>query len=148
MSNKKLVVVEGGAAGMAQRNDFDVTLRLLAEAEVPEGLAGRVKARLELASGSKVIEWPREPVDGGAWLRRAAAAAIFLAVSGGSWAVYTAANGALEAARKGVAPAVLPSQRPGDFGTAGTMKKANPLMAPLVKDREQGPQGPRDKGTR
>lgn len=140
MSNEKFEVLDGGAKAL----EYDATLRLLAQVEVPEGLADRVKARLARSTSGNVVEWPREQSVGAEWLRRAAAAAIFLAVSGGSWAVYTTANGALDTARRGTAPAVLPSQQPGDFGTAGTMKKTNPLMAPVVKDRDQGTKGQRD----
>ncbi len=134
MNKGNFDVIEGGAAARMGSVDFDATLRLLARVEVPEGMAGRVKARLHEAATSNVVEWPHEQGVGRAWLRRAAAAAIVLAVGGGSWVVYSSANGALEAARKGAAPAVLPSQRQGEFGTAGRMKKANPLMAPVVKE--------------
>jgi hypothetical protein len=140
MSNEKFEVFDGGAKVL----EYDATLRLLTQAEVPDGLAGRVKARLARTASGKVIEFPSEHSAGAEWLRRAAAAAIFLAVSGGSWAVYTAANGALDTARKGTAPAVLPSQQPGDFGTASTMRKTNPLTAPVVQ--KQGT-GTRDQGT-
>lgn len=142
MSNSNMDVITGGAAATRAGEEFDRTLRLLAQVEVPEGLAARVKARLHEAAGGNVIEWPRTVSTGGIWLRRAAAAAIAIAVGGGSWAIYSAANGALEAARKGAVPAVLPSRQQGDFGTAGSMKKANPLMAPRVKwgseNRTQG----------
>jgi hypothetical protein len=174
MNKRDFHVIEGGArrpAGPAVHSDFkqpehadvDETLRLLAGAEVPPGLAARIKNRLDpalaqaaaqaaeepetsLRRSSSLIAWPREASAGEIWLRRAAAAAIFLAIGGGSWAVYTGANHALAMARKSTVPAVLSGRQQGDFGTAGALKKANPLMAllaqpPIAKKPAHGDSG-------
>src|ERR1019366_9513286 len=110
----------------------DATLRLLARAEVPEGLAERVKARLKAeprfqAGAGAVIAWPEKRTVAATWMRRAAAAGIVFVVGGGSWFVYTGANSA--AAGAGQKPVVIESQQPGAFGNASAMRKVNPLMA-------------------
>ena len=113
---------------MSEHLEFDETLRLLARAEVPEGLAERVKARLKEGA---VIQWPEKPSVAAMWMKRAAAAAIVFVVSGGSWFVYTGVNSAA-GARQGDKPMVLPSQIQGGFSTADGMKKVDPLTAPII----------------
>ncbi len=112
---------------MSEHLEFDETLRLLARMEVPEGLAERVKARLK---AGEVIQWPEKPSVATIWMRRAAAAAIVFVVSGGSWVVYSGVNSA--AAGAGAKPVVIESQKPGEFGNAGAMRKVDPLTAPVA----------------
>jgi hypothetical protein len=121
--------------------DFDRTLKLLTQVEVPEGLAERVKARLK--TRGEVIAWPKQSV-GATWMRRAAAAGIVFVIGGGSWMVYSGAHFATGAGA-GQKPLVMPSQQ-GTFGNANAIRKVDPLTAPVVKDREQG-SGIRDQKT-
>lgn len=116
---------------MSEDLEYDETLRLLARVEVPEGLAERVKARLKQG---EVIQWPEKQStatsQAATWMKRAAAAAIVFVVSGGSWFVYTGVNSA--AAGAGAKPVVIESQKPGEFGNAGAMRKVDPLTAPVA----------------
>jgi hypothetical protein len=118
--------------------DFDATLRLLAQAEVPAGLAERVKMRIESQKAQgQVIAWPAKKSNAAGWLRRAAAAAIVCVIGGGSWAIYAGAHFDAAGAGAGQKPVVIPSQQ-GSFGNAGAIRKVDPLTAPVVTDSTQG----------
>ena len=74
--------------------DAERTLRLIATLPAPEGIADRIKSRLQDApSKARVIAWPSS-ASGARWtqfaaMRAAAAAAIVIAVAGGAWELYT-----------------------------------------------------------
>jgi len=81
---------DGWSNAKSQNPDavLDATLRLVAQAPVPEGLEERVKARLVSAPGKgRLLTWPARVQT--YWLRTAAAAAIVAVVAGGGWGVYS-----------------------------------------------------------
>lgn len=113
----------------AALKDLDATLRLLAKLPAPAGIEDRVFARL-LASPqkAKILEWPR-PLYARDWVRRVAAAAIVLVVSGGGWGIY-AHIPHNQPARVVAAP--RPAFQQGGFSSAGMMRRPQTLNGPIV----------------
>ena len=71
------------------------TLRLIASLPAPEGLAERVKVRMQTTPESgRILMWPGAVKPAGGWMyssmaRGAAAAAIVCIVAGGGWRIYS-----------------------------------------------------------
>jgi hypothetical protein len=115
--------------------DAERTLRLIATLPAPEGIADRVKSRLQDAPRKAgVIAWPSS-ASGARWtqfaaLRGAAAAAIVIAVAGGAWELYTHIQIAPEPS------AVATPQRMdggrGGLSAAGAVRKPQTLDGPVV----------------
>jgi len=115
--------------------DAERTLRLIATLPAPEGIADRVKSRLQDAPRKAgVIAWPSS-VSGARWtqfaaMRAAAAAAIVIAVAGGAWELYTHIQIAPEPS------AVATPQRMdggrGGLSAAGAVRKPQTLDGPVV----------------
>lgn len=121
------------SAGMPS---LDETLRLVAHAPLPDGLADRVQARLDARSAStarrgRVLAWPVAPVSktGSNWMRTAAAAAIVFVVAGGGWGVYSRIQP--WPAAKGAVP-IPHVAAPGGFSNAGAMRTPQTLNGPVL----------------
>jgi len=121
---------------------LDETLRLIAHAPVPEGLAERVQAGLDasLAAGprrGRVLAWPKALKPGSNWMRAAAAAAIVFVVAGGGWGVYSHVQP--RPAARSVVP--LPhGSAPGGFSNAGAMRTPQTLNGPVLTHTGAQPQ--------
>lgn len=114
--------------------DAEKMLRLIAALPAPEGIADRVKHRLNAAPPKAgVISWPTSAT-GARWtqlsaMRAAAAAAIVFVVAGGAWEVYAHIRIAPEPA------AVATPQRmdgSGGLSAAGAVRKPQTLEGPVV----------------
>lgn len=124
-------------ASSAGPNDFEETLRLLAQLPVPAGLEQRLQARLRTASSegfasARILPWPHSPrlanLLNSDWMRAAAAAAIVCVVAGGGWGIYSRVQPPQPAAQ--VAPPRLAA--PGGFSSAGAMRTPQTLNGPVV----------------
>jgi len=129
-------------ASSAGPNDFEETLRLLAQLPVPAGLEQRVQARLGTASSegfasARILPWPHSPrlanLLNSDWMRAAAAAAIVCVVAGGGWGIYSRVQPPQPAAQ--VAPPRLAA--PGGFSSAGAMRTPQTLNGPVVAPAEK-----------
>lgn len=109
------------------------TLRLIAGLPAPDGLAGRVQARLRSAPRTaSVLSW--RPGSRSGWmfspaLRGAAAAAIVCTVVGGGWQIYSRVQPA-PTAKVIVMPARVGGN--GGFSSAGAMARPDTLNGPVV----------------
>lgn len=125
----------GGSAGSGKSSasgDFEATLRLIARLSAPEGLEERVKAGLLAAPASskaRILMWPTAQRMDTAWMRSAAAAAIFAVVVGGSWGVYSRVQ-PNQPARAVATPPRVSNQ--GGFSSAGAMRTPQTLNGPMV----------------
>ena len=128
--------------------DAERTLRLIATLPAPEGIADRVKSRLQDAPRKAgVIAWPSS-VSGARWtqfaaMRAAAAAAIVIAVAGGAWELYTHIQIAPEPS------AVATPQRMdggrGGLSAAGAVRKPQSLDGPVVAAPAKSDEGKSDE---
>ena len=117
---------------------FEETLRLIARAPVPQGLAERVQLRLDgsLAAGprkSRVLAWPEALNPGSSWMRAAAAAAIVFVVLGGGWGVYSRVQPVSPSRVAAPLPHVA---APGSFSNAGAMRTPQTLNGPVLTHPE------------
>ncbi|HKF50146.1 MAG TPA: hypothetical protein VKB38_22485 [Terracidiphilus sp.] len=101
------------------------TLRLIAALPAPDGLAGRVQAKLRTAPRASSLwrpfalapnGWMYNPV-----LRGAAAAAIVCLVAGGGWRIYSHIQ------QEPIGPAAI---APARIGTGGGFSSANAISKP------------------
>ncbi len=115
--------------------EAEAALRHIASLAAPEGLEDRVKARLKAGPPKgRVLAWPTSGSSGESWARStvargAAAAAIVLAVAGGSWGVYSRVQPA-EQPQRVVMPRVV---APGGFSGAGAVRTPQTLKGPVLK---------------
>ncbi len=117
--------------------DFDTTLRLIANLPAPEGIQDRVHARLRSAPRTaRILEWPAALRSDSAWMRSAAAAAIAFVVVGGGWGVYSRVQ-----PNKVIAmpPHVA---APGGFSNAGAMRTPKTLNGPVLEHLANAPAEP------
>jgi hypothetical protein len=110
------------------------TLRLIASLPAPDGLAGRVQARLATPprrgflsawSGFGLNGWMYSPA-----LRGCAAAVIVLVVAGGGWRIYSRVQPAGSANNVIVLPARVGTS--GGFSNAGAIHKPDTLNGPVL----------------
>jgi hypothetical protein len=115
--------------------EADATLRLIAGLPAPEGLAERVKNRLQAASGEAVrsrgrlLQWPVQTGAVRGWMRGAAAAAIVGVVTGGAWWIYA---GVAPAGDGSAVIAPVRVHRAGGFSNAGAVHTPNTLKGPVL----------------
>jgi hypothetical protein len=109
--------------------DVDVTLRLLANVNAPEGLEERVHATLRRTSrsGGRVIEFPGRRASDSVWVRTAAAAAICFVVVGGGWGVYSR----VQTARVIAMPSHLGAPGNG-FSNSNAIRTPQTLNGPVI----------------
>lgn len=114
---------------------IDDTLRLIANAPVPEGIEDRVHAALRAAPRqSRVLAWPAaEPAvswGNNSWMRGAAAAVIMFVVAGGGWEVYMRVQ--QPEAKVMVTPAAQPPAVGGGFSSAAAIRTPPTVKGPVV----------------
>jgi len=116
------------------------TLRLIASLPAPDGLAGRVQARLRSAPGTRSgLNWNFRPANGWMFspaLRGLAAAAIVCVVAGGGWQIYSHVQPAPTARNQNV---VLPARVGGNgaFSTGGAIARPDTLNGPVLAPAPQ-----------
>jgi hypothetical protein len=117
---------------------FEDTLRLIAHAPIPHGLADRVQAGLQAAPRTaRILFWPAALNPGGNWMRVAAAAAIVFVVAGGGWGVYSRVQTGSQARIIARPPHVA---APGGFSNAGAMRTPQTLNGPVLTHPAVQPQ--------
>jgi hypothetical protein len=123
-------------------SEVESVLRQIAQAPAPEGLEDRIKAALQAApQAGKVLPWRSMPAASRSGtlqgiLRGAAAAAIVLVVSGGSWGIYSRVQPA-----RTVGPGLPHGSAPGGFSSAGAMRTPQTLVVPQVHGATDGSSG-------
>lgn len=118
-----------GTKTLGGAGDADATLRLIAGLPAPDGLESRVKAAVHRAPAGRkgqLLDWPARSWMHSAWVRGVAAAAIVIAVAGGSWGVYSR----VQPKRM---PIALPHAGGAGFSSANAMRTPKTLDAPTVK---------------
>ncbi len=113
---------------------FEETLRLIAHAPVPEGLAERVQSGLDahLKAAPRVgrlLTWPAALCLSSNWMRTAAAAAIVCMVVGGGWGVVSRVRPGSAARVAAPLPHVA---APGGFSNLGAMRTPQTLNGPVL----------------
>ena len=123
-------------------SEIESVLRQLAQAPAPEGLENRIKAALRTDTPTgKVLLWRSTPAASRSGtlqgiLRGAAAAAIVLVVSGGSWGIYSRVQPA-----RTIGPGLPHGSAPGGFSSAGAMRTPQTLVVPQVHAAADGSTG-------
>lgn len=149
------VTPENSSPGRAKTDAgprMDDTLRLLASAPIPDGLAERIHTAIEARphnriSQSRISEWPTALEPGtfwgestwssSGWMRAAAAAAIVFVVAGGGWGVYLHVqrpSGRLMVTPL-VQPVAQPVAAPEGFSGARAMRTPPTVKGPVVAQR-------------
>jgi hypothetical protein len=123
-----------GSVSASEFTPAEETLRLIAKLPAPDGLEGRVHARVHAAASAaqhrgRVLAWPRALRAESGWMRGAAAAAIVFVVAGGGWGVYTRVE-QNQPARVIVMPARMPIA--GGFSGLGAMRPPVTLPGPTA----------------
>ena len=110
------------------QSGFEETLRLLARATPPQGLAERLQSRLQSEAQTPRSAAPLLfPAPPRFWRRALAAAAIVLAILGGGWSIVLFAPHAAPATA--TAPST-PAPAASGFSTAGAMRTPQSLEGP------------------
>lgn len=131
MNSKIPLPFENGSSPSHAADSLEETLRLLAHAPVPEGLAERVQAALQNPPrAGRVLSWPRRLALENGWMRAAAAAAIVFVVAGGGWGVYSRVRPAGPTA--GAVTAPPRAVAPGGFSSAGAIRTPQTLNGPVL----------------
>lgn len=124
----------GNADSIVRPGDADHTLRIVSNLPAPDGLEDRLMETLKRSHRTtSLLKWPVDVRAHGHWMRSdlargVAAAAIVLAVCGGSWSVYSRVHPA-EAPRMVAMPRVA---APGGFSSAGAMRTPQTLNGPVL----------------
>lgn len=117
----------------ADGGELDETLRLLTRMAIPDGLEERVHARLRSVGRQSVFGQLLDHVRGivsapaAGWMRAVAAASLAAVVGGGGWMVYGNAHVGGMGAESGTGLSTG-----GAFGSAGAMRRPQPLQPPVI----------------